>query len=86
MGHLPRHSGICPKKGENDPVLSSVVLEEVVPVCDSQGLEPAVDPEFRQDPLGVVPGGRGADVEPRCDPLGALAVRDQPENVSLPGG
>ena len=45
-----------------------------------------MDPEFRQDPLGVVPGGRGADVEPRCDPLGALAVRDQPEDVSLPGG
>ncbi len=83
---MPRHSGICPKEGENGPVLSSTVLEEVVPVCDSQGLELAVDPEFHQDPLGVVPGGRGADVEARRDPLGAFAFRNQAEDVSLPGG
>jgi hypothetical protein len=53
VGHLPQRGGICPKKGENGPVLGSVVSEEVVPVCDGQGLEFTVDPEFRQDPLGV---------------------------------
>jgi len=79
VGHLPQEGGKCSGSG----LFRS---EKVIAERDGQSLELTVHSEFRQDPLGVVAGSCGADIQRLRDPLGALALGDQPENISLPFG
>ena len=79
VGHLAQEGGKCSGSG-------SFRSEKVIAERDGQSLELAVHSEFRQDPLGVVAGSCGADIQRLRDPLGALALGDQPENISLPFG